>query len=707
MTDTTPLAAASVADLAEILTQLNEISPPHLVAIRHGEPLQALHSANHRAASEWALKWNSRGYGIYWSPSNISPGVTTKPAKSDVHSTRSIWVDVDLEDRTGARDSARPIILAKLGVGIPSLVIDSGNGYQAVWNLDQAWPAHTIEAANKALIEHYDGDSSCFNVDRVLRLPGTINYPSPSKRARGYTEQPAKLVRSYPAPRGLGVAMRDAGISDAAAEAVFDTKERPENTEPRPATEDQALLWAGQCERVMSMLEVLDSDDRDTWLRVGQILEYEFGYDALECWCRWADSSDKYDPDAQSKTWDGFERRQSGAVLRLGSLVQMAREAGWEFEPPEDFQAAVSVFEPQPIEPAEPPPPVVRRFKTRDQRRADAIEETWLLDGFLPGNALCELFGEPGHGKSTVAVDMVLHVAAGLDWKGFDYMSNGGRVFYLAGEDAAGISKRIDGWESKHGATPEVHVSGTPARITEAADVALWVAEFDAWATEGHTPELLVIDTLAANFGDGDENSTADMLRFIAAVNGIRERYKCCVMVIHHTVKADRNGKTPNASRGSGAWRGALDMSAKVEQDDGRVVVTVTKLKNDEKPRPVYGEIERVELGQNSRGKMISAGVFTTAAASVFSAGAKPETEKIARVIVEAVRDAGPEGLALGEKAAAAVVSERLEGVSVTREQAQTIIAALTGDGVLAANGARNYIRYSLTDKGLGWLLGC
>ncbi len=49
-------------------------------------------------------------------------------------------------------------------------------------------------------------------------------------------------------------------------------------------------------------------------------------------------------------------------------------------------------------------------------------------------------------------------------------------------------------------------------------------------------PALIVIDTLARNFGGGDENKTQDMNKFIFSIDMyIRLPFSCCVLIVYHT----------------------------------------------------------------------------------------------------------------------------------------------------------------------------
>src|ERR1700739_2676959 len=79
--------------------------------------------------------------------------------------------------------------------------MDSGNGLQPIWavvreSLDDA-AIERVENETKAL-EGALGAGGTHNVDRLLRLPGTINFPNASKRAKGRGTSRARLLFSSP-----------------------------------------------------------------------------------------------------------------------------------------------------------------------------------------------------------------------------------------------------------------------------------------------------------------------------------------------------------------------------------------------------------------------------------------------------------------------------------------------------------------------------
>jgi hypothetical protein len=84
---------------------------------------------------------------------------------------------------------------------VPTVMVDSGNGIQCLWKLDQpivldgdARVIAEVEARSKALMERLGAKAGTQNIDRILRLPGTKNLPNKVKRGKGRRECPTKLL---------------------------------------------------------------------------------------------------------------------------------------------------------------------------------------------------------------------------------------------------------------------------------------------------------------------------------------------------------------------------------------------------------------------------------------------------------------------------------------------------------------------------------
>ena len=65
----------------------------------------------------------------------------------------------------------------------------------------------------------------------------------------------------------------------------------------------------------------------------------------------------------------------------------------------------------------------------------------WLVEGLIPDRSLSMLYGEPGCGKTFIALDMGLSISHSKEWQEQTVM--GGQVVYVAGEGVGGLKKRI------------------------------------------------------------------------------------------------------------------------------------------------------------------------------------------------------------------------------------------------------------------------
>ena len=177
----------------DILAHFHGDGPWQLVAIDSNgavEPETFVNNDGRRlVVREWAKDLNRQGYGIYFAINPLKHSTRSKASKDDVLEARWLWVDCDPpDDVTDAKRAEwRKIKLAELRAGKdgappPTLIIDSGRGYWAFWELSQPKPVDgngpataRIEAYGRALARVFDGDH-CSDIGRVARLPGFVNH---------------------------------------------------------------------------------------------------------------------------------------------------------------------------------------------------------------------------------------------------------------------------------------------------------------------------------------------------------------------------------------------------------------------------------------------------------------------------------------------------------------------------------------------------
>lgn len=186
------------------------------------------------------------------------------------------------------------------------------------------------------------------------------------------------------------------------------------------------------------------------------------------------------------------------------------------------------------LEPAKPSRPGFK-FLSCDELLAEPRPPDWLIEGYLDVGSLAMVFGESGAMKSFLAIDIGLSVATGLGWHGRRVPKNGA-VFYICGEGFGGIAKRIQAWLSAREceSSPPFFVSQRAASFLDKQS-AKSVHDAIAQLGELHgTPRLVVVDTLARNFGSGNPDATADAQDFITALDEIKAKFGCTVLLVHH-----------------------------------------------------------------------------------------------------------------------------------------------------------------------------
>lgn len=271
--------------------------------------------------------------------------------------------------------------------------------------------------------------------------------------------------------------------------------------------------------------------------------------------------------------------RRERAVQAARDRLTKATAAG---APPHELQAIL-----ESIRAAGQGGEIGGRFINVDELCTSPPRENWLIKGYLATDSLSVMFGDPGCGKSFLAIDIAGHVATGRPWRGCP--AKPGKVLYIAGEGRNGLSRRFRAWFDHHGETPRnIKICLIPVALTDPAGVAALVAEIQAMPDP---PALIIVDTINRNFGPGDENATADMTRAVAGLDAIRTVAGAAMLGLHHAGHGDKN-----RGRGSSVLRAAVDAEYAVEKFDRTVQVRCTKAKDFDHPAPLAWTLEKQPL---------------------------------------------------------------------------------------------------------------
>ena len=164
-------------------------------------------SATFEPGQEVALaRWIESRQGrdnLYYTPNTVGQPFDgyTKPTKPDI--VAAVCLHVDVDPRKGEPlevEQARILTVLRAYRFRPSAIVFSGGGYQAFWRLKEPFALNgdesrikKLESYNRQIAADLGGDDT-FNVDRILRLPGTVNVPDARKRARGRVPTLAELL---------------------------------------------------------------------------------------------------------------------------------------------------------------------------------------------------------------------------------------------------------------------------------------------------------------------------------------------------------------------------------------------------------------------------------------------------------------------------------------------------------------------------------
>lgn len=177
-------------------------------------------------------------------------------------------------------------------------------------------------------------------------------------------------------------------------------------------------------------------------------------------------------------------------------------------------------------------------FRSLTELRANLVGTQYLIKPILERDTLTILYGDSDTYKSFLAIDMGLTIAHGLAFGGLRVHQ--GPVFYVCGEGQGGIGRRVEAWHISR-AIPSrdapFFVSKRPGALLDEDSASAVAEEIQARLDEAGlgAPALVIIDTMSANFGDGDESKNADAARFMANLNlYLRGQFSCSVLVIHH-----------------------------------------------------------------------------------------------------------------------------------------------------------------------------
>jgi hypothetical protein len=507
------------------------------------------------AAVAWAVERNEAGWGMYFTPNAANAVVHKKAAKGDMTAGVMMWTDADPDILLHrGYDGARAHLLRRLYPELEasaSLIIDSGNGLQAFWRLTH--PVDLQHAEKRAHYEEinarvghlFDGPTT-HNCDRVMRLPGTINYPNAKKLANGYPKEPRQARLLHASERTYTLGDIEALLLRRRFDLYLDS-----NSHARQRHDGHAdgLRDASGSGRDMSMVRML----KTAGFALNEII-------------------------ALLKSWPHGSEQGRAQGFRYWQRM-------YDKPLPDDAPPATET----------PRDPSRLRPLTVDDLLAQPAQG-WLVRGVLPKNGLGLVYGQSGSGKSFLALDLCGCILRGRPWYGQRVTT--GNIIYIAGEGH--LRNRLRAYMAQHavaaGELSGLRIINTHLNLRDPkADLVDLLRELKDSAAELGGVALVVIDTLNSVMGAGDENESSDMGAMIEAARKIGAAANASVLYVHHSGKDETRG-----ARGHSSLKGALDAELYVKREEHQRTVTLTKVKEGEDGKEFVFALQLIDLGPST-----------------------------------------------------------------------------------------------------------
>lgn len=359
---------------------------------------------------------------------------------------------------------------------------------------------------------------------------------------------------------------------------------------------------------------VFDGDGRPTddyWLGVVWGIA-SLGWSSGEALARdWSQTSHRYDDEGFNAEWVAFDPAHRSPV-GIGSLFKLAKAKGWDDRS-------------QPVQEEQP----ALRARYTPLRRDDikALQPLkWRLKNVLPQTGLAAVFGPSGSGKSFLALDLGINIAAGREW--FGSRTSACPVTYLMLEGTGGLQGRVEAWERQNNAQlpTSFEVITEPFQLTNRADMDDLCAALPAGG-------VLIIDTLNRAAPTADENSSADMGQTLQALKQLEASTGGLVLIVHHTGKDASRGM-----RGHSSLHATLDAAIEVERLASGRTWRVAKAKDGEDGKCVGFTLEHHVLGRDADGDNITSCAVTRGGQAVFVK--LPPSGKSQQAALAAIRSA-------------------------------------------------------------------
>ena len=438
-----------------------------------------------------------RGGDIYWCPNVFT---TPRRLREGVTGGRFLYADLDDVDPSEIDPSLKPTVAWK----------SSHNRFQSLWELEESLPADRLEELNRRMSYALNADKSGWDLTQYLRIPGTLNHkydpPQPGELlwTTGPTYQAGRLETLVP-----------------------------------PITETVDAAKATDDRQLGTFLELLRKYKKRIPSNVYRLLQYP-PKDVAKSMGKRSDV-----------LWR-IEHELIKAQIPLDDIVELIRLSAWnKYRGRRDEQkriyTEVAKVYSEITEGQEPSGSLGPDVVIRPLTDYEAQEIDWLWYPYIPKGGITLLDGDPGVGKTYLALALVAHLSAGIPLPG-EVVVEGMRkpelrVIYMTAEDDPGLTLRPR--LELMGATLDNILVCEGIRIDDIVDP-LDLSTPDgvgvlATLCEQYQPELIILDPLVAFLGRSDINKANEVRPVMTALNMLARKHNIAAVLIRHLTKGARD----------------------------------------------------------------------------------------------------------------------------------------------------------------------
>ena len=412
-----------------------------------------------------------------------------------------LWIDQDSGD---FRD-----IVPK-----PTVCWETSEGkHHAIWILDKPYPAQEAEQLVKYLTyKTPGGDRGCWNLGRVIRFPGSLNYK--------YTPPHLGELLWMDGPEYL---LEDLAPAEHSLDKAFDLILEPE-VPPIPSIGGDYLkktLFRYGANIPQGAWEMLsrsptDQDDVSAGLWKLERLMLEAGIPAKQVFAVVKDSP-----------WNKYARDKRPVAHLWAEVFKASQEKGPFRDNPEDLP-----------------------WTALDELMLYSERPEWLVEGIWMEKNVGWIAGVGKSYKSVISTDLALSVASGTPFLGRYEVNDPGPVLMIQEEDpiwrVAHRLQVICQRKGLNGLSLQGKQSSLVLRMND-TQIPLYVSisgglTFDSpnrleaveRALAYYKPKLIVLDPLFMMTAGMDDFKASDISKALITIKDWRNRYGCAIAIVHH-----------------------------------------------------------------------------------------------------------------------------------------------------------------------------